>query len=226
MLKRVVLGRSFFVRTVAVLVGVCLLFGTFLVRMQPLLTKLSESKAESVTLKIIHEQVNVFLQSQTISYDSLITIGYHDNGAISYVATDMAKLNGFKSQIAAGIQTCFDTYDFGTIAIPLGTVVGGTYFVGRGPAFRFRVDMSCTVECTFQNLFDDAGINQTRHQIMMQITATTFAIARFCKTSSTVSTNFVIAETVIVGEVPQYYTNVEDSQNVQEDINNYGYDYS
>ena len=71
MLKRMVLGRSFLVRTVAVLVGVCLLLGTFLVRLQPLLTKLSESKAESVTLKIIHEQVNVFLQSQTISYDSL-----------------------------------------------------------------------------------------------------------------------------------------------------------
>ena len=52
------------------------------------------------------------------------------------------------------------------------------------------------------------------------------AIARFCKTSSKVSTNFVIAETVIVGKVPQYYTNVENSKDVAEDIENYGYDYS
>ncbi len=218
--------HRFCIRLLAITVGVSLLLGLFLFRIQPLLVKLSESKAESITLKIINEKVNDFLQTQDISYDSLVKIGYHEQGSIAYVGTDMVKLNRFKSQIASGIQECFDTYDFGTIALPLGTVVGGSFFVGRGPSFRFRVDMSCTVECTFENLFDDAGINQTRHQIMLNVKATTFAIARFCKTSSTVTTNFMIAETVIVGSVPEYYTSVEESDNVLEDLNNYGYDYS
>ncbi len=213
-------------RLLAVSVGCCLLVGLFLVRVQPLLIQLSQSKAESVTLKIIHSTVNQFLQTHELSYDELIGIGYDETGAISYISSDMVKLNRFKSQIAADIQTGFDTYDFGTIGIPLGTVLGGNLLVGRGPSFRFRVDMSCTVECTFQNVFDDAGINQTRHQILLEVKANTFAIARFCKTASEVTTNFMIAETVIVGKVPEYYTNVEDSEHTQEDINNYGYDYS
>lgn len=225
-MKRNVKSKALWWRLLAILLGVCMLLGVFLVRIQPLLIKLSQSKAESVTLKIIHNQVNLFLENNTLSYDELINIGHDEQGKISHVSSDMVTLNRFKSQIAADIQTCFDTYDFGTIALPLGTVIGGSFFVGRGPSFRFRVDMSCSVECDFQNLFDDAGINQTRHQILLEVKATTFAIARFCKTSSTVTTNFVIAETVIVGNVPEYYTNVEDSGDVKEDINNYGYDYS
>lgn len=211
-------------RLITVGVGLALLLGLFLARIQPLLARLSESKAESVTLKIIHEHVNDFLKTQDVSYDSLVKIGYHDQGSIAYVGTDMVKLNRFKSQIASNIQECFDTYDFGTIALPIGTVMGGNYFVGRGPSLRFHVDMSCTVECSFENVFDDAGINQTRHQIMLNVKVTTFAIARFCKTSSTVTTNFMIAETVIVGTVPEYYTQVEDSEDILEDLNNYGID--
>ncbi len=225
-MKQYAKSKGFWWRALAVTVGIALLFGTFLVRVQPLLVNLSESKAESVTLKIIHNTVNEFLGNHQLSYDDVIKIGYDETGSISYVSSDMVKLNRFKSQIAADIQTGFDCYDFGTIALPVGTVIGGSMLVGRGPSFRFRVDMSCNVECSFQNLFDDAGINQTRHQILLEVKATTFAIARFCKTSSEVSTNFVIAETVIVGKVPEYYTNVEESQNVKEDINNYGYDYS
>ncbi len=213
-------------RVVAVMVGVALLLGTFLVRIHPLLVNLSQSKAESVTLKMIHNTVNEFLGNHHLAYDDVINIGYDETGSIAYVSSDMVKLNRFKSQIAADIQTGFDTYDFGTIALPVGTIIGGSMLVGRGPSLRFRVDMSCNVECSFQNVFDDAGINQTRHQILLEVKATTFAIARFCKTSSQVSTNFVISETVIVGKVPEYYTNVEESDNVKEDINNYGYDYS
>lgn len=213
-------------RFLAVTVGISLLLGTFLVRIHPLLVNLSESKAESVTLKMIHNTVNKFLEHHHLAYDDVIQIGYDETGGITYVSSDMVKLNRFKSQIAADVQTAFDTYDFGTIALPVGTIIGGSMLVGRGPALRFRVEMSCNVECSFQNVFDDAGINQTRHQILLEVTATTFAIARFCKTSSEVSTNFVIAETVIVGKVPQYFTNVEDSNSVQEDIENYGYDYS
>jgi hypothetical protein len=85
-------------RLLAVTVGVCVLFGTFLVRIHPLLVTLSESKAESVTLKIIHNTVNEFLGNHQLDYDDVIKIGYDETGGISYVSSDMVKLNRFKSQ--------------------------------------------------------------------------------------------------------------------------------
>ena len=206
------------------LTGVLTVIGLLAGRMHPLVKRLAESKAESVTLKIINDRVAELLANEDVSYESLVNIGYNAQGEITYIGADMVKLNGFKSRISSKIQESFDSYDFGTINVPLGTLMGGDYFIGRGPSFRFRVDMSCSVACSFTNVFDDAGINQTRHQILLEVTGTTFAIAPWCKTSSSVTTNFIIAETVIVGLVPEYYTRVERSEDAAQDINDYGYD--
>jgi sporulation protein YunB len=205
-------------------VGLLIIFALFTRQVQPLLKRLAESKAESITLKIINDRVGQLVEEEAVTYESLVHIGYNTNGQIAYVGTDMVKLNSFKSHISSKIQECFDTYDFGTIDIPMGTVVGGDYFVGRGPVIPFKVEMSCLVECSFSNVFDDAGINQTRHQIMLQVTGTTFAVASWCRTTSTVTTNFMIAETVIVGDVPEYYTNVDSGKDALQNINDYGYD--
>ncbi len=204
--------------------GILVIAGVLLVRVQPLIVRLSQNKAESVTLKIINDQVNQLLSEQAITYDRLVDIGYTDRGEIAYVATDIVKLNGLKARISSMIQESFDAYDFGWLSLPIGTIVGGDYFAGRGPSVRFPLELSCSAESTFSNVFDDAGINQTRHQIMLHVTGTTLSIAPWCKTAITVTTDFMIAETVIVGTVPEYYTNVEQSEDLVEDLNNYGFD--
>ena len=84
--------------------------------------------------------------------------------------------------------------------------------------------MSSNAICDIQSTFDDAGINQTRHQIMLNIDATVYIVIPWYKTNVELSTNFVIAETVIVGTVPEYFTRVDGSENVVDDINDYGYD--
>jgi sporulation protein YunB len=206
------------------LAGTVLLFGVFTQRVQPLLKQLAQSKAESVTVRIVNDCMAELMAEEAVQYENLVNIGYNTQGEIAYVGTDMVKLNTFKSRISSKIQKQFDEYDFGTIGLPLGTIVGGDYFIGRGPSFRFKVDLSCLAECSFSNVFDDAGINQTRHQIMLQVTTTAFAVADWGRTTAKVTTNYMIAETVIVGKVPDYYTNVAQSQNPVDDINNYGYD--
>ncbi len=205
-------------------VGVLLLLGIFAGRAHPLLVRLAESKAQSVTLKIINDRIAEFIQEEDVAYENLVNIGYNDIGDISYVGTDMAKLNTFKAHIGLKIQESFDRYDFGTIGLPLGTLLGGDFFVGRGPYLHFPIDLSCTVACSFSHLFDDAGINQTRHQIMLTVTGTTFAVASWYRASSQVTADFVIAETVIVGQVPEYFTSVEHSPDAVQDINDYGFD--
>jgi len=206
------------------LVGMLVMFGWFAGRVEPLLQRLAQNKAESTTLKIIHDQVGAWLASEDVAYDSLVEFGYNDQGEIVSVGTDMVKLNTLKSHIGSRIQQSFDQHDFGSISLPLGTLLGGDLLIGRGPALRFRVAMSCSVECTFTNVFDDAGINQTRHQIMLEVTGTTMAVADWCKTSSRVTTNFIIAETILVGKVPEYFTSVDHSADAVQDINDYGYD--
>ncbi len=209
---------------VMMLLGGLLLLGFLSCRIHPLLVRLAESKAQSVTLKIINDRVSEFMAQEDVSYENLVTIGYNKDGVITYVGTDMVKLNTFKAHISSKIQDSFDHHDFGAIGLPLGTIVGGDFFMGQGPVLRFPVDLSCSVSCTFTHKFDDAGINQTRHQIMLTVTGTTFAVASWYRASSRVTTDFVIAETIVVGQVPQYFTSVDHSEDAVQDINDYGYD--
>ena len=206
------------------MIGLLLLAGCLSWRIHPLLTRMAESRAQSVTLRIINERVSELMAEETTAYENLVTLGYNANGIVSYVGTDMVQLNAIKSHISSKIQESFDHHDFGTISLPLGTILGGDFFIGQGPCLQFPVDFSCSVVCTFSHMFDEAGINQTRHQILLNITGTTFAVASWCRTSGKVTTNFVLAETIIVGQVPEYFTDVEHSADALQDINDYGYD--
>ncbi|MBR6549104.1 MAG: sporulation protein YunB [Clostridia bacterium] len=206
------------------LAGILAVLFWFVGQVEPLLVRLAQNKAQSVTLKIIHDRVGEWLASEEITYDSLVQFGYNPDGELIYLETDMVKLNTLKAHVGSRIQQSFDQHDFGAISIPLGTLLGGDLLVGRGPSLRFPVEMSCSVQCTFTNLFDDAGINQTRHQILLEITGTTLAVADWCKTSTKVTTNFIVAETILVGKVPEYFTDVEHSADALQDINDYGYD--
>ena len=209
---------------VLVAAGLAALLVGFTERLRPLLQQLAESKAESVTLSIINQQVNDLLRDQPLAYTELVTLCTGEDGAVTAVNTDMAKLNDFKALVAARVQAAFDRVDFGQVSLPVGTVIGGDFFLGRGPVLTFPIEMSCSVECSFANRFDDAGINQTRHQIMLQVTGRTVAVAPRCRAARTVTTNFIIAETVIVGRVPDYYTRVERSADPLADVNDYGVD--
>ncbi len=205
-----------------VLAGLCLLLGLLAARVHPLLVRLAASRAEGVTRQLINEQAAYFLAEQGLAYGDLVEIHTREDGRIAALTARMAQLNGMKATLAAAIQRRFNETDFGDLTLPLGTLVGGDFLLGRGPAFHFRLTMSCAAECDFVNVFDSAGINQTRHQILLKVTGRTLAVAPWCKTSVSVTTSFVIAETVLVGEVPTYYTNVTGSADPMDDVNNYG----
>ncbi len=191
-------------------------------KLKPLLKMLSESKSKSIATKIINETVARELKTMGITYDSLVDIERDSNGTVTSVNMDMVKLNQFKSNISTAVQDAINKCETQKISLPLGTIIGGDYFVGRGPNLKFNLELSASVVSDIESAFDSAGINQTRHQIILNITASTYAVIPWYKNANTVTTNFVIAETVIVGLVPDYYTNVENSDDVEGDINDYG----
>jgi len=57
-----------------------------------------------------------------------------------------------------------------------------------------------------RNEFTSSGINQTRHQIIMDVDVRISVLLPGCVTSVPVSQSFSVAETVLVGAVPENYT--------------------
>ena len=76
---------------------------------------------------------------------------------------------------------------------------------GKGPLIPVKILMIRNSDATFSSRFTQAGINQTLHQLIMEISVDV-ALLVLGKTSTfTIDSEVVVAETVIVGDVPQTF---------------------
>ena len=92
------------------------------------------------------------------------------------------------------------------LSIPVGTLTGSTLLAGRGPRISVRMESVGSSSATFENEFTSAGINQTKHKIVLKIDVSASILLPGFSTAVVVSNNVTVAETVIVGSVPDTYT--------------------
>ena len=108
------------------------------------------------------------------------------------------------------------------LTIPLGTLTGSALLVGRGPSLSVRMQSLGSCSAHFENQFDQAGINQTTHRIILcvEVNMSQFLLPGF-QTSTQVDASFSVAETVIVGDVPESYTYFDSGNPIEEDALEY-----
>jgi sporulation protein YunB len=120
----------------------------------------------------------------------------------------MTAINTLKAGLTTAIQKRLSEYDDGKLYIALGTLIGSDIFTGRGPKIEVRMVPVGYVTAAITNEFASAGINQTLHRIMMSVTGTVTVVMAGYSATSEVTADFCIAETIIVGAVPQAYTQI------------------
>ena len=149
--------------------------------------------------------VDDFLRENAGAGEKMCDITYH-NGAVAAITTDASYVNSVKTFITERAQEYIDefSHDQG-VAIRLGNFTGLVFLSELGPEIRFSVDSSQTVSCAFQSTFESGGINQTVHHITLTVTVELLIYSPF-RVNETVSTSsdYEIAQTVIVGTVPSY----------------------
>ena len=108
----------------------------------------------------------------------------------------------------------------------MGTLAGSPLLAGRGPLIRVRMQSVGSSSAHFENAFTSAGINQTKHQIYLVVDVYVSILLPGFSTVTKVSSTYTVAETVIVGSVPDnytYFSNGEDmASNAEEFIMNNG----
>lgn len=151
--------------------------------------------------------VNDLLEEEGISYDNICTIQRDESGKISALQMDMTRLNSLKSAIAVEVAEAYD-YSVMThpVYIPLGSVTSGVLFSGLGPSVRVEVLSVGNIDAEFENEFESTGINQTLHRITLTVTAELHLLIPGGVHSYVEETRMVLAETVLLGDVPGHYT--------------------
>ena len=133
--------------------------------------------------KIISEVVNEIMQDENLSYGSLVVVEKNESGEITSVQTNILKMNKLKAEISTKIAERIQSIDRSKMKIPLGTVLGSDLLSGRGPNIKVYFSLSGDVTTEIINNFDSAGINQTRHQILLDITTDIYIVLPGGKTS-------------------------------------------
>lgn len=175
----------------------------------PLVEELATARVVNRASYIINEAIEAQLQSEDTDYDNIVYLEKDVNGAITALKTNINEVNRLKTQILSVIDTMLLDLDVNEIGLPLGSLILPELFSGSGPKLPVRVMSISASDADFRNEFSEAGINQTAHRIMMDVNITMTVLTPVGTESVTASSTVVVAETVIVGTVPESYVRLE-----------------
>ncbi|MEM1484076.1 sporulation protein YunB [Oscillospiraceae bacterium PP1C4] len=177
-------------------------------RIRPVMTTLSTYQAKLAATKSINDAVIDVISQEDVVYNNIISLTKGETGEVSSISTDMITINRLKAEITNKVSDRLKQDASRSIYIPLGTILGGQFLSGRGPKVEFKVLPAGYVKTEIYNSFQSAGINQTLHQIMLSVNATVSAVAPVYTITTDVNTNICITETIIVGKVPNAFTDI------------------
>jgi len=180
----------------------------------PAVFSLAEIKLKVIANWSINEAVKETFGSG-ISYSDLVDIQKDDTGKIRSISANAININNLASKVSSVIQTEIASAGQQGIDIPIGTILGGPLLTGRGPAINVRVEPVGVVNTKFLTAFEEAGINQTRHLIYLDIRVDMRMVVSNTVDQVSYSSRLLIADTVIVGDIPEQYMQFDDPGGTQ-----------
>ena len=171
-------------------------------RLRPLVQSYGQIAARRAAMVAVHEGVQAALSVGAASYRELIVLERDEDGRILSAETDVAAINRLKSTVTSAVMKRLSAYEEQSVRIPLGSLVGGSFMTGRGPFLPIRIHTSGVVISKLEGDFCAAGINQTRHRILLHITVMMTATLPMERAAIELDTEFLVCETVLVGDVP------------------------
>ena len=181
----------------------------FNVMLAPVLKTAAVNKAKVSAINTINNAVGEVLEKNQVTYDDLMSFDKDSNGYITSLNANTMQMNLLKYDITKEVIKELGEMGSSRLSIPLGTIVGGQIFMGRGPNIRIAYQPIGNVNTNISSTFSSAGINQTRQQIMLGVDADITVMTSAYNISTTVHSEISIADTVIVGLVPGSYTVID-----------------
>lgn len=140
-----------------------------------------------------------------LEYDDLFNVVKNEEGDIEMVQANSPEINMIAREIANLAQANLDELGLKEISIPIGTFTGLALLMGLGPDVTISVMPIGSALCDFVSYFTSAGINQTLHKIYIDVHATINIVTPIDEPTITVKAEVLVAENLIVGNVPQFY---------------------
>ncbi|MCD8026054.1 MAG: sporulation protein YunB [Clostridiales bacterium] len=163
------------------------------------------AQAEILSVNSVCDAVNDSLENLNYSYDDIAKVNYSDDGTIQSITTDSFKINTLKSSVTKAVQNEIAKIYDNEIEIPLGAFTNITVLSNAGPCICMNFNLTGSFSSEIVSTFESAGVNQTIHHIRLLLTSKIMTTSLDYSGNMTFTTDFEIAQTVIVGTVPSTY---------------------
>lgn len=197
--------RRFIIIVVLLCVFLAVGFFQFRSTYQGAICALSETQVKNSTSDLINDAIDRQIETGNIQYDRMVYFEKDINGRITALKTNMSEVNRLKTDVINIINDDILALDTTDLGIPLGSIFLPEFLSGRGPQIPVNILSIRNSEATFSSSFSQAGINQTLHQLIMEISVDVTVLVLGQTNSFTVSSQVVVAQTIIVGNVPDTY---------------------
>jgi len=193
------------VATLAVLIMFILSASVFL---KDISSQIAVSDASDIVSISVSNAISEVLASGEYSGDYFVDFEKDANGDVSAISSNMSKINTLSSKILEKVVGTTEKNSI-TVKIPFGNLTGISLLMGRGPKIPLKIIVLTSSRVEFNNSIVTAGINQTKHQINLEVIVDVEILVPWGSETAQVVTEVLIADTVVVGQVPETYLNME-----------------
>jgi len=169
---------------------------------------LAQAQARAMAVRILNEAAAELLASGEVTYDALMHVTADESGRVRLIQANTPEMNRLAAKVSLMSQAKLQSNRDQVVRVPLGSALGMTLFAGAGPKIEVQVLPVGSVQVEFRTDFQTAGINQTRHRVTLLLTAQVQLVIPTGAKTVEASTQVAMAESIIVGEVPDTFTDV------------------
>lgn len=172
--------------------------------LRPVVLNMAEAKSIALATRLINEAMNEATDGR-VNYEDLMNVICDAQGRVSMVQANTVRMNDVSTAVVNAAEAQLDSMRTEAVGIPLGSALGSQVLAASGPVIPVQVVPIGGVQTEFHTEFETSGINQTRHKIYMTVTAWIRVVIPTQAREVEVSNNLLLAESIIVGDVPNSF---------------------
>ena len=197
------LGDRRFIFICAVLIIAVLIAVITNKRLRPIGFDLAKAYGADAVISSINGSVSEFFDEEGVGYSDLVRLRFSPSGAVTAIEYNAEAINRIKIKCGERISKDLSKLRAAKVRVPLGSLFGDLSLSGRGPGITVKLSAKAVPDVELISKLDSAGVNQTRHEILMRVTADVSIYLPPRTENFSVSQDYVLAQTVIAGDVPQ-----------------------
>lgn len=174
-------------------------------RIRPTVMTTLITHSRAIVLGELNSAVSMAISEMPIDFNSVVTVFKNESGQVTSIETDSLTLNLFQIKVSEKLNSAVLSLKMREQKIPVGSLSGLIFLNGKGFGVPFRLSPLGMVNTEIKSEFTSAGVNQTRHRIVLRVATNVSAIIPTYSVNSEVVAEYTMAETIIVGVTPDFF---------------------